>query len=194
MNREIGRKIKQLRLKQKKKLRDLSEDTDLSISYLSQIERDISSVTIYSLEKIARALGAPISYFLDPPTDHRSFITRNYEQKSIYLDKSSFYYNRLSNDCEGYVLETMLITVLPYRKESACSPQPHIGEEFIYVLEGILTVILDGVSYDLNPGDCMHYQATTPHDWQNHTGGIVRLLSVNTPRPWDHIEHENNRK
>lgn len=186
MNQQIGQKIKQLRLKQKKKLRDLSEDTDLSISYLSQIERDISSINIYSLDKIARALGVPISYFLGSPADHRGFIMRNYEQKSIYLDKSSFYYNRLSNDSENYVLESTLITVLPYREETAGPPQPHIGEEFIYVLEGILTVILDGVSYDLNPGDSMHYKAAIPHDWRNYTGGVVRLLSVNTPRPWDH--------
>lgn len=47
-------------------LKNLSEKTNLSISFLSQIERGSSSLAITSLKKIADAFGVPITYFLSP--------------------------------------------------------------------------------------------------------------------------------
>ena len=60
------------------------------------------------------------------------------------------------------------------------------GEEFIYVLEGILTVYLDGSEYCLNPGDSIQIHSQTPHDWVNNTNRVVKILTVHTPNPFVH--------
>jgi transcriptional regulator with XRE-family HTH domain len=184
-NQNIGQRIKKLRLKQKKRLKDISQSTGLSISYLSQVERATCFVSIFSLEKIASALGVKISHLLDDQDNSSDYVMRNYQQESIYVNKATHYYKRLSHHQEDYILEPNLITVLPYNPANPTTANRHKGEEFIYILEGVLTVILDGTTYLLNPGDCMHYKSTLLHDWQNHTSKLVRMIYVNTPRAWD---------
>ena len=59
----------------------------------------------------------------------------------------------------------------------------HTGEEFIYVLEGVLTLVLDGERQELCPGDSAHYPSSLPHNWGNLTNKCVRFLVVSHPNP-----------
>lgn len=54
---EIFQKIKQLRFEQGMTLKELSEKTELSVSFLSQIERGTSSLAITSLKKLLMHLA-----------------------------------------------------------------------------------------------------------------------------------------
>lgn len=63
MNSNIGFSIKKLRKNKKMTLKDVSEKTNLSISFLSQVERSICSVTLESLRKISEALEVSPTYF-----------------------------------------------------------------------------------------------------------------------------------
>ena len=184
MNKTIGAKIKQLRLSQNMKLKDLSDKTGLSISYLSQIEHSSNSLSIYSLERIANVLGVQLSYFLDTPLQHKEYIIRSYEQDMLQISNSPRIYNRLSNDLGSCELESMLVTIMPSERYISEEPKAHQGEEFIYVLEGVLTVLIGESEYQLTHGDSMHYKSSEPHEWLNLSKRVVRLLSVNTPRPW----------
>ncbi len=181
MKKTIGEKIKELRTKQGLTLKDLSEKTNLSVSFLSQAERGLTSIAIHSLENIAEALGGELSYFFTPPKKHETKIMRSYEQEDFRIEKSRFIYYSLANDMDGKVLDPMLVVVLPGDKKSQINPYPHKGEEFVYVLEGILTVFIGDEEYQLYPGDSYHINSTIPHEWCNFTSKIVKLLSVNTP-------------
>lgn len=66
----------------------------------------------------------------------------------------------------------------------------HIGEEFIYVLEGVITVFVDDREYELYPGDSMQIDSTMPHNWINKTNNIVKILSINTPNPFKNTNNE----
>lgn len=59
----IGTKIKELRVRQRVTLGDLAKKTGLTTSFLSQLERDLTSPSISSLEKIAEALNTKVGYF-----------------------------------------------------------------------------------------------------------------------------------
>lgn len=59
----IGAKIKSLRKERKLTLKQIADQTNLSISFLSQVERSKSSITLESLKKISEALGVNPSYF-----------------------------------------------------------------------------------------------------------------------------------
>ena len=59
----VGFKIKEIRLAQKMTLKELAEKTDLSISFLSMVERGITSATLVSLNKIASAFDVDLSTF-----------------------------------------------------------------------------------------------------------------------------------
>jgi len=175
MPKKLGKKIKQVRLDKKKKLKDISEATGLSISYLSQIERENSAVSTELIEKISAALGVPSSLFLDEPD-----LVRNYEHTCFYMDGQSMFYEKLSNSDATYWMNVIIITLFPTSQNQVNDMLFHSGEEFIYVLEGILTTNLDDKRYDMNPGDSLHFQASTPHSWENNTNKLVRFLSVYT--------------
>jgi transcriptional regulator with XRE-family HTH domain len=55
----IGEKMKSLRKERKLTLKSLAEQTGVSISFLSQVERGKSSVTLESLKKIADTFRGP---------------------------------------------------------------------------------------------------------------------------------------
>ena len=76
------------------------------------------------------------------------------------------------------------IELLPINSDEPVVPYSHAGEEFIYVLEGVLTLFIENEQHELFPGDSAHYPSTTPHNWANYTSKMVRLLVVGTPNPF----------
>ena len=61
----IGEKIKALRTAQNLTLKQLSEMTNLSIGFLSQMERGLSSIAIDTLENVANVLGVSLGSFFE---------------------------------------------------------------------------------------------------------------------------------
>ena len=177
---EIGKKIKELRKAKGMTLKQLGEKANFSISFLSQLERGQTSITINSLSNIAAALDIALTNFFNFSQKHQGVAYRSYEQKGFRLEKSNFIYYSLANDDFDRVLDPILVEVLPEEQETA-KPYSHSGEEFVYVLEGVLTVFMDDEEFKLYPGDSLHMLSTTPHNWANLTNKPVKILSVSTP-------------
>ena len=61
----------------------------------------------------------------------------------------------------------------------------HDGEEFIYVLEGVVTFVMENKEHTLYPGDSIHIRAKKEHCCVNRTGLIAKYLVINmsNPRP-----------
>jgi quercetin dioxygenase-like cupin family protein len=58
----------------------------------------------------------------------------------------------------------------------------HAGEEFLFVLEGAVTVwIGQDERHRLTMGDSLTFPSTIPHRWRNRADGETRLLWINTP-------------
>lgn len=178
---KLGLKIKQRRTAQKMTLKTLSNKTNLSISYLSQVERGQTSIAIASLSRVAEALGEDVSYFIEAPLKYVDYITRNYEQEIVRGEESRYYYNQLGHEMDDRKLGPMIINIMPSGEGDDIPVHTHHGEEFIYVLEGILTVRLGGEKYVLDPGDSIHDKSHIPHKWANYTSKLVKIISVSTP-------------
>jgi len=181
---EYGNKIKEVRNKKKMTLKDLSEKCDLSVAFLSQIERGLASPAISSLKSIANALDLDLSDFFDVPAKKpktNDIITKSYEHVPFVVKHTNYIYSELSKNIENRKLEILHEIILPGKEENYPTNSSHKGEEFIYILEGVMTLIYDDKEYELYPGDSAHYLAKTPHTWRNYTNKVVKLISVNTP-------------
>lgn len=64
IKRIFGKRLKQLRQLQELTQQELAERAEMSISFLSSIERGLKSPTIETLEKLADALGVTLSELL----------------------------------------------------------------------------------------------------------------------------------
>lgn len=178
---ELSGKIKELRLRKSLTLKELSRLTSFSVSFLSMVERGMSSLSISSLAKIAEALGVNPSYFFSPPRVTAQ-VARLDQRQDFQLEGSRIVYNSLSGSLENKVLEPLIVTVPPGLKKSETLTYTHRGEEFGYVLKGALTMIIDGECYVLGPGDSIHFDSSVPHHWENRTTEPVQALWILTPR------------
>ncbi|WP_251860996.1 XRE family transcriptional regulator [Clostridium sp. Marseille-Q2269] len=178
---DIGKKIKKLRTNKKLTLKELSERTNLSIGFLSQLERGLTTVAIDSLSKIAKELDIDLTYFFQTPKKNKKIVLRSYEREILQVENNRFIKYNLSNDLENKTVLPRLIEILPTdNKENIISYQ-HKGEEFVYVLEGILTLFINDDQQELYPGDSAHYDSSINHNWANYTSKPVKLLTVHTP-------------
>ena len=141
MEQEISRKIRETRKALGITLKELSEKTQLSISFLSQVERGVCSTTLTSLKKIADALGIPIGKLLDIG-EQTSFVNRKDNQIILDLERSYVRYVPLSSTFEGRKLEGILLTMEPHYCDQ--ETMVHTGEEFYYILSGVATFIING--------------------------------------------------
>ena len=74
-----------------------------------------------------------------------------------------------------------MITLLPKETEERLVLTQQEGEEFLYVLEGSLTLEVDSMKYVLYPEDTAHFNSQRKHMWYNETNRNVRFIIVNYP-------------
>ncbi|MEW6081943.1 MAG: XRE family transcriptional regulator [Bacillota bacterium] len=181
--REIGKRIRDLRQQRRLTLEDLSSQTGLSKSFISEAERGIASLTITSLQKVATALDVELSYFFPAPSlaTNGVRVTRPGERTEFRMEVTQdWIYSSLAAGFAGRVLEPLMITLLP--GYSHVEPYSHPGEEFVLVLEGTLTVLVEDKEFQLVDGDTIHLASQIPHNWENRTDSPVKVVAVSTPK------------
>lgn len=169
--------IKALRHERKLTLKELSTKTDLSVSFLSQVERGDSSPAITSLNKIAEALDVDITYFFTPQkTEDFKISFKTSEPLKVEHSEQIMY--RMSSDFENRALENYLIEIpVGTRNEEV----RHVGEEMYYLIEGKLTVYVNNKRYELERNDVLHFPSNIPHHYENNGDTVAKILCVITP-------------
>lgn len=182
----IGEKIKSIRTSQNLTLKQLSEMTSLSTGFLSQLERGLSSIAVDSLETIAEALNVQLSTFFDSNEEKQDIpvmysFSQRYDQTAPKIFQAV-----LNHNVSAFQMLPRITQLMPQAnsEEEKLEMYSHKGEEFIYVIEGTVTLLLDSQIYILNPGDCVQFNSNKEHNWMNETNKIVKLLTVNIPSPF----------
>ena len=187
MDNSVGSKLKNLRTINKYTLKELSEKTGLSVGLLSQVERGISSIAIDSLANVVNVYGMELAEFfekreeeIDPDPVIRSFDLRA-DQISPYIIQFV-----LSNKVKEFDMLPRMFQLQPLSSFTKTDVElyNHLGEEFVFVLEGIVTVIVDKNQYVLYPGDSIQIHSEIDHNWVNHTNKVAKILTVNLPNPF----------
>lgn len=176
---EIYNKIKELRQEKNMTLKDLSEVTGLSLSFLSQIERGASSLSITSLKKIADALNIHINYFFLEEDEKQKYVIRKEERHSFSTNLGSQIYTRLAGTFPGRKLEPLFVTLPPLMKE--LHPYSHNGEEFYWVMDGEVIFYINQEKYHLKEGDTIHFPSSLSHQWENPLNQESKVISIATP-------------
>lgn len=188
---QIGQRVKKLRQKRKITLKQLSYTTGLSVGFLSQFERGISTIAIDSLTKIAEAFQVNLVEFLQAPPTQESVVVKSFDQKNLDLIGENYIVRRINAGQTKHSLYPRIVEILPHREAEEVSTYAHEGEEFIYMIEGIMTLLYKNEIHHLYPGDCAHYLSTEPHNWTNQTSRIARFLIVSYPNPFHDDDHDN---
>ncbi|MCG6983215.1 MAG: XRE family transcriptional regulator [Deltaproteobacteria bacterium] len=178
----VGERIKKLRELKKLSLADLAQRTSIAEEMLESIEADVTAPPLGILTKLARALDMKMGYLLTSG-EHRPFvITRKDERKPVSRHaaeqqrKYGYSYLSLSPGMQDRNMEPFLVTLSPTAEEMPGSA--HEGEEFLYVLEGEMEVIIGEHREVLHPGDTIYYHSSVPHVVKCHQGKPSKILAV----------------
>lgn len=170
----LGAKIRRIRSKQGMTLKTLADRTGFSISFLSQLERGKSSATLESLKKISIAFGVnPSHFFEEDETDGQQ--TSIIDQR---MDAHNIFYKDLGTTVANRDFAPLLVVLKPGQTEGNLIT--HRGQEFLYVIEGILTVRIENEIYELGPTESLMLDSTQPHYWYNYSDREVKILCVSS--------------
>jgi transcriptional regulator with XRE-family HTH domain len=162
----LGAHIRAARMTRALTLEALAEKAGVSRSYLSNVERNVNSPTISTLRTILDALDVSLADLFRTVEEANRVVVRPSERVEIA---------RTGNDDIRYELLTpnatsrieMLVMYVAPGAQSGEEPHRHVGEEVGLILSGRLQYWVDGVEFDLQPGDAITFDSTRPHRYLN---------------------------
>ncbi|QFY62567.1 cupin domain-containing protein (plasmid) [Rhizobium grahamii] len=175
----LGERLRDRRRELKLTLQQVADQAGFSVGFISQIERGITVPSLTSLVSVCRVLKVDVGSFFKPPRVDAP-ITRR-ETRPVYAlggtPGNSVTYERLSASFPGNILRSTLIHEPPgFRSE----PMSHEGEEIFFIVEGSLTLEVDGEQTILEAGDSAHFPSSRTHVTWNHTTEPVTIFHTCT--------------
>ena len=150
----VGERIRQRRNELGYSLRALGIRTNLTASFLSQVENNLSSPSLSSLQRIATALEVPMFAFLNG-VDQPSPVIRAGKRPKLDLCDPDICYE-LASRHSGSQLMAVVIDIAAGGRRVA-EPLSKPTDEIMYVLRGRLAITVDDQTYTLEPGDSISY-------------------------------------
>jgi len=147
---------------------------------LSLVERGRASPSIGSLIVIVNSLGVTMSDIMpNNPAAEESLVVRATDQPLV--ETAQHVIRRIIRDDRSRGISIAINEYEPHTG-NAERPVTHDGFEYGFVLEGTLTVEVDGTTYVLKGGDLISYSSRRPHKMWNHGKRKVRTLWFNLIR------------
>ena len=163
---DIGKKIRRLRLEKNLTQEELADRTELSKSFISQVEREQTSPSIATLVDILQALGTNLRDFFNDETD------------SQIVFRNADFFEKVDDELKNR-MEPIRVTLKPGGRTDL--DNPHEGEEFGYVLSGIITVHIGQQSCRARKGETFYFRSSAPHYIENRGKNQATLIWVSTP-------------
>lgn len=177
-NTRIGEKIAEYRRKNGLTLRDFAKQTNLSTALLSQLERNIGNPTLSILSTLAEAMGISVSELVEQKVENAKMILRKEQRKTIVMYQGQTMYDVLACDTCHANLELLLMTLEGKSWTSNGYTQHTQEEEVAYVLQGEVTIDLEGETFVLGEEDTIRILPGRKHKLYNHTDTEVKVLFV----------------
>ena len=181
---KLGGKIRDLRLKRQRTLRQVAEMTGLSVPLLSQVENSAVSPPVATLLKISKALQVGIGYFFrEEESKERAVVVRKDERKKTFRpihtrqSDGGYTYEALAYTKNAKHMEPFLVEFEPKKRE-AVSFLSHRGEEFIFLFRGHLAFYYDQQEIVLEPGDSLYFESEFPHGFRALRGRKAQAVVV----------------
>ena len=174
----IGDKIRRLRLQRGLTQEELADRCELSKSFISLLERDLTSPSLDTLSDLLETLGSDLPTFFAKA-----------DEKIVFGAEDIF----IKEDPEG--MKGMIKWLIPSAQKNQMEPillelgpggetdedDPHEGEEFGYVLSGTLKIVLGDRTERVRRDESFYFRPNAPHKLVNAGKSTCRVLWVSTP-------------
>ena len=168
---KIGERIKNLRQLSNLTQEELAERANLTKGFISQIERDLTSISLDSLAQILDALDENISDFFKEASLEK-IVYRGKDRVAIEKEKIEKFELLVPGSTNRRV-EPILLTLK--KGEATPKERPHEGEEFGFVLRGRVNLRFGREVLKLKRGECFYLSAEKEH-WLHNSGSKEALV------------------
>lgn len=186
----IGERIKRLRLKKSMGLVELGRHTGLSASFLSQLETGRVVPTLRNLARIAMVFSKDLSYFFETEPQPMFRVHRRRERVRLPqtgVDSPTYFFESLAYMVPDRYMDPYFAEFVPLGANTEPKAHLHPGYEFLYVLEGELTIRHGDHESTLEGGDSVYFDASTPHSYvcagKKPAGVIIVTMHQAAPAP-----------
>ncbi len=177
----FGQRVRRLRCERNWTLADLSARSGLAISTISKAERGLIALTYDRLSQLAGGLGCDMSAFFSD--DGQGFapgsfaIARNGEFER--QETRNYVYEMLFADLWNKSMRPMMGTLKARELHQFDEFVRHGGQEFLIVLDGVVTVHLEGrEAVRLAQGDSIYFDSSIGHLYASDGDRDARILVV----------------
>ena len=161
---EIGKRIKEFRLKRNLTLQGLADRTEYSKGYLSKVETSNKAPPVATLSVIARELEVTVSSLLGEAHRQDSICVVRKNDRTLMASTGEdfgYAYEALANPYPNKHMEPY---ILSYPSEEAFKYAfQHDGEEMLFVLRGKIRFKYGEREFILEEGDCVYFDSSILH-------------------------------
>ncbi|MGB6104636.1 MAG: XRE family transcriptional regulator [Pusillimonas sp.] len=161
----LGERLSSYRKLNGLSLEQVATRAGITKSYLSKLERGLSSPTIGTLLRLAQALGRSAEQLIGETAQNDDIVLVKAQDRVPFTR---------SNEREGYVYEAIatsrtrkamapFIMSPPAIVDEKADLASHAGEEFIFLVSGVMEVIFTERVVRLEAGDSLYFNASIPH-------------------------------
>jgi transcriptional regulator with XRE-family HTH domain len=185
---DVGGKLRRLREDHGLSLADLSRRSTLAEAALRDYEDGRAVPAVGDLLSIANVLGVSIGHFFQTRIpDKRVEVVRSAERWTVKARSEAggvlnYRYQSLSHGLTEKLMQPFIVEV-PAGQDSALNRSQHEGEEFLFILAGVLEVEIGGEKHRLEPGDAIYYDSRQPHTLRALEGATARLIACIAQHP-----------
>ena len=175
---DIGNRIRQLRTKVGLTLEELASRTELTKGFLSQLERNLTSPSIVTLQDITEALGVNLETFFKEEKEEKLV----FSQDDYFVDeKEDSVLSWIVPNAQKNEMEPILLELMQNGKSKEIFP--HEGEEFGYVLKGKVALVNleTNQKFFIKKGETFYIKGEFTHCIENASNQVSTLLWACTP-------------
>ena len=168
----VGKRIKKARTQKKISFNSLANETGFSVEYLKDIEAGKETPPVGALLQISRALEIDSGFLLE-----KQKTTLKKRVKAFTERTENYAYTTLTPGAENKHLKAFKVIVDPLKDHKGIGYQ-HEGEEFVYVLEGKIEIIVGENINKLKKGESLHFNSGIRHMLRNTGEEKAELIVV----------------
>lgn len=161
---KLGARINKLRKQSGLTLQNVSELTDLSVGFLSNIERDLTSPSISNLQKICSALNVDLVKLIQPAEESKTVVRADERREMFYSETSKIKYELIT---EGNKKINGFCITMEEGADYGKVSQGHSSDELGIVIKGKMELTINGDKHVLSEGDSVYIEASAPHSYRN---------------------------
>jgi transcriptional regulator with XRE-family HTH domain len=196
----IGVRLKEIRRGLDQTLSQVSKSTGVSISNLSKIQNNQISPSFDIMKRICDGLGVTIEDFVRPGSKSvvsgRKTTTRRDEGDRF--TSGQYDYRAHSSELSRKAMVPLEIVVHARSVEEFDHWSQHRGEEFVYVLSGVIEIHTEHYApFRLEFGESAYFDSNMRHVYISLSEESAKVLSVShdpgTPTDISHVMHSSVR-